>query len=201
MSRCVCGRMIAEVGTINDRHWLHVEEPWNRASTEETPPPCTSYEPHAECRIKNLNGPWRCWRASTEATERHEWACLNCGANVTVKCDRPPRTEATERPDLRAALRELEAAMPGMPVADYAVIPMVTLNRVLAALTGASGEAVSSPFEPHEAEYVDDGAAGYLACRCGYGHVIGEDALADHIHDARVAGAAPEDKNSSTQDD
>lgn len=29
MSRCVCGRMIAEVGTVNDRHWLHVEEPWN----------------------------------------------------------------------------------------------------------------------------------------------------------------------------
>jgi hypothetical protein len=27
MTRCYCGRMLAEVGTILDRHWLHVEEP------------------------------------------------------------------------------------------------------------------------------------------------------------------------------
>ena len=39
----------------------------------------------------------------------------------------------------------------------------------------------------HEAEYVDDGGDGYLACRCGYGHVIGDDALVDHIHDSRLA--------------
>ena len=37
LSRCVCGRMIAEVGTVNDRHWLHVEESWNLASPAETP--------------------------------------------------------------------------------------------------------------------------------------------------------------------
>ena len=28
MTRCTCGRLLAEVGTIQDRHWLHVEEPW-----------------------------------------------------------------------------------------------------------------------------------------------------------------------------
>ena len=40
--------------------------------------------------------------------------------------------------------------------------------------------------EAHDATYVDDGADGYLACRCGWGHVLGEDALVDHIHDARL---------------
>jgi hypothetical protein len=46
--------------------------------------------------------------------------------------------------------------------------------------------------QPHEAEYVDDGGDGYLACRCGYGHILGDDALVDHIHDARLAGVAQE---------
>lgn len=27
ITRCICGRPIVEVGTVLDRHWLHVEEP------------------------------------------------------------------------------------------------------------------------------------------------------------------------------
>jgi hypothetical protein len=57
-------------------------------------------------------------------------------------------------------------------------------------------EAATPPaLDAHEAEYTDDGGDGYLACRCGYGHVLGEDALVDHIHGARLSasGESPDD--------
>jgi hypothetical protein len=38
----------------------------------------------------------------------HEWACLNCGANVTIQCTRPPA--AQERPSIDAERWMADAA-------------------------------------------------------------------------------------------
>lgn len=53
--------------------------------------------------------------------------------------------------------------------------------------------ASEQPPPEHEALYVDDGGDGYLACHCGYGHVLGDDALVDHIHDERRDASESDD--------